>query len=136
MRIEEAVRHKLIEVTNLERWFPDAIPEEQNEWPCGVFAQTESDEQYALSGPPPTDHRDTFDLALWGPNRTDLMVLRDKLLGGFAGANCHGLWGEVCVDGAFARNVASQTSPAVDGSDRHDRAVQLSLVICWQGRRN
>ncbi len=136
MTIEEALNRKLRDVAAMSRVYPDAVPDEQSQWPCIVYMHAGDDEEFGLSGDAPTDHIDTFSLELWGPDRAALAALRNRLKTAFAGANCQGVWGGsggVAVAGATARDAAADVAPAEDGSDRHDRAERLTLKIFWYG---
>ncbi len=134
MTIEAGLYAKLKEIARHDRVYPDAIPNEQTLWPCIVYMHNGDDEEFCLSGPPPTDHIDLFTLELWGPDRAVIATLRDALKTALAGENCQGVWGGaggVVVAGAFCRDAAADVSPAEDGSDNHDRAERLSLKIIW-----
>ncbi len=139
MTIEQAVASKLKAVLGHDRVYPDNVPAKENVWPCVVFSHAGDDEQFGLNNAPSVDHRDVFNLEIWGPDRLACARHRDTLKAAFTGVNCQGQWGQtetdvgVCVAGAFARDASADIAPAEDGSERHDRLERLTLTINWYG---
>lgn len=139
MTIEQAVASKLKAVLGHDRVYPENVPEKQNVWPCIVYAHAGDDEQISLNNAASVDHRDVFQVEIWGPDRLACALERDALKSAFKGANCQGQWGQtdtnvgVCVAGAFARDASADIAPANDGTDRHDRLERLTLTINWYG---
>lgn len=138
MRLETAVQKKLKEVLEHERVYPDAAPLEisRHDKPYVIFLHAGDDEQDGLNGVESLDHRDTFQVEVWGKDRSAVVAQRDKLKRAFRGANCQGTWGGeggLCVAGAFAKEASGDVAPADDASDRHDRAEVLRLTVIWFG---
>lgn len=136
MILEQALQTKLKDVAGHARVYPDAVPDEQNVWPCIVYTHAGDDEQFGLNGVEATDHRDVYGLEIWGKDRVAVIALRDLLKAAFRGVNAQGIWGGtggVVVAGAYAREATGDVAPSDDGSDRHDRCERLSLTVIWYG---
>jgi hypothetical protein len=137
MTIEAALTVRLKLILGHSRVYPDNVPDDQNTWPCVTYTHAGDDEQNGLKVDEGKDHIDTFTLDVWGKDRAAIVAQRDLLKAAFRGEQESPLWGGSdgpIVVSATGREASADVSPAVDGSDRHDRVERLSVRMFWYER--